>query len=246
MSRLVSKNIKLLVCDMAGTTVNEKGIIYKTLKNTLNNMGFKVKNEQVRNWYGKDKSEVLRTHISQNTAGKDIEKLVKQAEKNLLEELEETYFKDNNVSLMDYNLLIFFEKLRSNGIKVALNTGYPSEFQEKIIDHLHMRNHIDSYISSESVSHGRPHPYMIDKLAEEFKISDNKYIAKIGDTVPDMLEGKNANCGMVIGTLTGAENYENLAKNADFVVKNIMELDDLSSPYQFLTFSFLNLNPIDI
>ena len=188
-------------------------------------MGFNVKNEQVKNWYGKDKIEVLRTHISQHT-NKDIEPLVKQAEKNLLQELEETYFKDNNVSLMDYSLLNFFENLRINGIKVALNTGYPSAFQEKIIDHLHMRNYIDSYISSESVSHGRPYPYMINKLAEEFKICNNKYIAKIGDTVPDMLEGKNANCGMVIGTLTGAESYKNLSKNANFVINNIMELDD--------------------
>ena len=27
----ISRNVKLLVCDMAGTTINEGGIVYKTL-----------------------------------------------------------------------------------------------------------------------------------------------------------------------------------------------------------------------
>ena len=226
MSRLLNKNIKLLVCDMAGTTVKENGIIYKTIKNTLNNMGFNVTEDQMRGWKGKDKKEVLRTHISYHING-DITDLANRAEQILIKDLSRTYFENNNVSLIHYDMFNFFKKLRSCGIKIALNTGYPLEFQEKLIQHLNMEEYIDSYISSDKVKYGRPYPYMIYKLSEEFKLPTTDCIAKIGDTIPDMLEGKNAKCGLTIGTLSGAENYENLSKHSDFVVNNIMDLDDL-------------------
>ena len=35
-------------------------------------------------------------------------------------------------------------------------------------------------------------------------------VAKIGDTQIDMLEGINANCGLVIGVLSGHEKKDNL------------------------------------
>ena len=226
MSRLIAKNIKLLVCDMAGTIVNENGIIYKTMRNTLNNMGFNVRDDQMRGWYGKDKKEVLRKHISYHVYG-NIEPFVNQAEQKLIKDLETLYFEDNNVSLIHYDLFNFFEKLRSNDVKIALNTGYPSKFQEKLISHLNMEEYIDSYISSDKVKYGRPYPYMIYRLAENFKLTSTDCIAKIGDTIPDMLEGINADCGLTIGTLTGVEDKENLSKYSDFVVNNIMDLDDL-------------------
>ena len=42
---------------------------------------------------------------------------------------------------------------------VALNTGYPKVFQDKIIQHFNLQDHIDHYISSEEVSYGRPYLY---------------------------------------------------------------------------------------
>ena len=35
MSKLAQKGISLLVCDMAGTVINEGGLVYETLYNTL-------------------------------------------------------------------------------------------------------------------------------------------------------------------------------------------------------------------
>ena len=47
----------------------------------------------------------------------------------------------SEVKLMHPNLPILFERLRYNGIKMTLNTGYPAELQEKIIDHFHMKDY---------------------------------------------------------------------------------------------------------
>jgi phosphonatase-like hydrolase len=226
MSLLINNNIKLLVCDMAGTTINEGGIIYKAIQTTLTNLGFSINNNETKNWYGRDKNEVIQSYITANS-DKNNSFLIKQAEKDLIKCLEEKYFDNNNVRLVDKDLLTFFNKLRHNNIKVALNTGYPMKLQSKIIDHLGMKESIDAYISSEQVKQGRPHPYMIYKLATDLNIHNTQHIAKIGDTIPDMLEGLNANCGLTIGVLSGAENFNSLFPYSNTVTDNIMNLDDL-------------------
>ena len=52
-------------------------------------------------------------------------------------------------------------------------------------------------------------------------------VAKIGDTQIDMLEGINANCGLIIGVLSGHEKKDNLlSAGADAVVNKITDLDN--------------------
>ena len=88
-----------------------------------------------------------------------------------------------------------------------------------------MRDFIDGYISSESVEHGRPEPFMIKELMNRFNIDNPQEVAKIGDTTMDILEGKNANCGLSIGVLTGAETKEKLINaGADMVLNSVMDL----------------------
>ena len=50
---------KMLVFDMAGTTVNENGIVYKTLYETLKNYGLDVTKREIENWHGANKYEVI-------------------------------------------------------------------------------------------------------------------------------------------------------------------------------------------
>ena len=46
---LLFNNIKLIVFDMAGTTVNEGGIVYKTLLSTMKDYGLNV--SSMENWW---------------------------------------------------------------------------------------------------------------------------------------------------------------------------------------------------
>ena len=49
--KIIYKDIKILVFDMAGTTVNEKGIVYETLYDTMKNFGLNIKKEDINNVY---------------------------------------------------------------------------------------------------------------------------------------------------------------------------------------------------
>ena len=62
----------------------------------------------------------------------------------------------------------------------------------------------DYWVSPDSVDGcGRPYPYMIFKNMQELKLQDVSRVMKVGDTVSDIKEGKNA--GMVsVGIVEGS------------------------------------------
>ena len=222
--KLLGLPVRLAVFDMAGTIINEGGIIYKAINETLDNMGYHSREKERNSWPGRDKKEVMYTHIQKfHDSNTNIGGIVNTAEKNLLTILEREYFTNENIKLMD-NTLELFDYMRRNNVKVALNTGYPSSLQ-KIINHFDLKDNIDAYISSEEVFRGRPYPYMIMELMKKTYIYDPKRVIKIGDTKNDIMEGINANCGLSIGVLSGAEEKDVLNKKANMVLNNIGELE---------------------
>ncbi len=50
MALLMRNKINLLVRDMAGTVINERGIIYSSIKNTLNQLGFQTTEDDMKYW----------------------------------------------------------------------------------------------------------------------------------------------------------------------------------------------------
>ena len=222
---LLDKSIKLLVCDMAGTTVNEGGLVYKTLYETIKGYDIYIKPEDMKNWYGVNKTEVLQHFINTDNEYKYNEAILPQMLDSFKKNLKKKYFEDKSIKLMDPRLPDLFNSFRERGIKIALNTGYSVDIQEALIENLNMRDFIDGYISSESVPHGRPEPFMIQELMARFNITNSKEVVKIGDSINDILEGKNAGCASSLGVLSGAETKENLIKNgADSVLNSVMDL----------------------
>jgi phosphonatase-like hydrolase len=218
----VHPHIRLIICDMAGTTVNEGGIVYKTLVQTIKRYGLEIGDNEIKYWYGVNKTEVLKYFL--NRSGEDDTKLPEMLT-DFKTNLKKNYFEDKTISLINPKLPHLFNTLRERGIKIALNSGFSVDIQEALIDNLEMRNFIDGYISSESVPQGRPEPYMIQELMKRFNIDDPNQVIKLGDSVNDILEGKNAKCFKSIGVLSGAERKQNLLDaGADMILNSVMDL----------------------
>ena len=49
---MLTRNIKMIVSDMAGTTINESGLIYKSIADTLTNLQYPVKKSDILIWHG--------------------------------------------------------------------------------------------------------------------------------------------------------------------------------------------------
>ena len=214
---------RMLVCDMAGTVIHEKGIVYNALFNTIKLINSSIERREINNFYGCNKKEVIDYFVDKQVMNDpEIVKMNLNSEFNYFLKKE---YKDNpNVKLVDSNIPFFFNALRDQDIKVTLNTGYNRDIQNLLIDKFNLLDHIDDYISSEEVSRGRPYPYMINTLMKRNKIEDPTSVIKIGDTVADIIEGKNANCNTV-GVLSGASSKSILHKyNPDYIIDSIIDL----------------------
>ncbi len=213
----------MLVCDMAGTTIQEKGIVYNSLFNTIKLIKPDLLRSDISRFAGYNKNEVIKYYVDQQRMNSpDVVLRNLKSEFNYY--LKKEYMNNESVKLMDKSLPSFFNLLREYDIKICLNTGYNKDIQNLLIDKLNLLDCIDDYISSEEVERGRPYPYMINKLMSRNNVNYPEEVIKIGDSVADIKEGKNAGC-KTVGVLSGADSKEQLLKeNPDIIINNIMDL----------------------
>ncbi len=203
------KEIQLAVFDMAGTTVNENNVVYKTVRNALVKHGVEVTLETVLEFgAGKEKFKAIADILIQTENTSIDANLVFEDFKEMLAE---AYGKLEVTSYDGVEQL--FKTLKSHDVKVVLNTGYDRNTAQSLLDKLGWEpgNQIDALITADDVVKGRPSSEMIDKAMQLFGITDAEKVLKAGDSVIDIEEGKNAHCGITVGVLTGAQAREQLS-----------------------------------
>ncbi|UOE47494.1 HAD hydrolase-like protein [Mucilaginibacter sp. SMC90] len=216
--------IKMVVFDMAGTTVNENNIVYKTVQKAINEAGFNCTLEEVlAEGAGKEKLQAIKS-VLKTYAGNTDEDLARQIYSNFSTQLTDAY--KNNQLLPQPNATELFAALKERNILRVLNTGYSRQVAQSIIDALGWQQgaEYDELVTATDVTGGRPEPDMIIFAADKFKITVAESI-KVGDSAIDIEEGKNAGCALSIGITTGAHTISQLqAADPDYVINNLMEL----------------------
>ena len=216
---------KMVVFDMAGTTVNEDNLVYKTLRKTINAAGYNFSLHQVlTTGAGKEKLKAIRDIVSLSGAV-PLEQLSNKIYTSFLDELTKTY---DRVELKPQpGAEDTFKILRAKNILVILNTGYDEKTAVTILEKLHWEtgNQIDGLITASDVNNNRPNPDMILLAMEKFGIADAGEVIKVGDSIIDIEEGKNAGCKLSVGITTGAHTHEQLASaNPDYIIDHLTEL----------------------
>lgn len=219
--------IKLAVFDMAGTTINENNMVYKTVQQVINDLGYSISLDQVLEYgAGKEKHQAIKDVLKNCTDSTTIDTQAASAFAAFKPKLENAY-SIFDIATFD-GMLPFFEKLKTNGIKVVLNTGYDSKTANKLLSKLEWQvgRDFDALITADDVKNGRPHPDMIQKAMAMFRITDPAEVLKAGDSEIDITEGKNAGCGLTIGVLSGAQTKEQLeAANPDYILNFVTDLE---------------------
>jgi phosphonatase-like hydrolase len=220
--------IKLFVFDMAGTTVNEDNLVYKTLYRAFIISGFNdLELGQVLEYgAGKEKlqatRDVLATVFPDAPDQKGTAERIHKHFRSLLEKAYAT------APVTTYpGSEAFLASLRAQGIKIALNTGYDRPTAKMLLGKLGWTagKEYDVLITASDVSRGRPHPDMILLAMEHTGIADPAEVAKVGDSAIDILEGKNAGCGFTAGVTTGAQTANQLwVAEPDAVVDGLSAL----------------------
>lgn len=221
-------NIQCVVFDMAGTTVNEDNIVYKTLQKALNHFGIGVDLEHVLLYgAGKEKFQAIKDIIYQSHF--ELAESVQLELFNFFLSALDKAYTDFLPQPMP-NAEKVFDILKSKGIKLVLNTGYNRATAESLLTKLKwsLGNQIDLLVTASDVVHNRPMPDMIEFAKNALAIQDFGNIIKIGDSCIDIEEGRNAHCLYSIGITTGAQTRAQLMKaNPDFIFDDLYDLVEL-------------------
>lgn len=218
--------IELVVFDMAGTTVAEGGAVYRCLRDTLKHAGLDVSPEAVREVKGRAKDEALRLLVERAGDGHKLLERLPELHRDFVARICDFYRTSPEVQEMP-GARETFRRLRAAGVMIALNTGFSRDIVDSLLERIGWTEGdlIDATVTSDEVAQGRPHPDMIRSLMHKLNISDPRRIAKVGDTPVDLLEGKNAGCGLTIGVTKGSSTREELERYPhDYLIGTVAEL----------------------
>jgi phosphonatase-like hydrolase len=215
----------MVVFDMAGTTVNENMLVYKTLQKAILEAGFTVTLEQVlAEGAGMEKLDALRAIMKKYTDNQD-ENLIHDIYHRFIDGLEKAY--DENEIFPQDNAVALFRALREKRVRVVLNTGYNRQTAQSLIAKLGwiQGETFDDLVTATDVRQSRPHPDMIELAMQRAGITDAREVAKVGDSVIDIQEGVNAGASLNIGITTGAHTRQQLGSaKPSYIVDNLIEI----------------------
>ena len=219
--------IQLVVCDMAGTTVQDKNEVQTCFSAAADRTGLKADEADLVAMMGWSKKSVFQTLWAQQL-GQDHPEYTAKVETSfdLFRDILEDHYRTQLVYPTE-GCLELFEWLRSQGIKIALTTGFYREVTTIILQRLGWDQGLnadymgtkDSVIQMSLTpseifnQEGRPAPFMIQKAMYRFGITDAKSVINIGDTPSDLASGINANCLFSFGVTNGTHTQEQLAQS---------------------------------
>ncbi|MCR6544268.1 phosphonoacetaldehyde hydrolase [Dehalobacterium formicoaceticum] len=252
----MSKKIEAVIFDWAGTTVDFGSFApVQAFIEAFKQFGVTPTVEEVREPMGMPKWNHIETMMKMTRISEEWEKIHGKAS---TKEDVDTVYAASETSIMgilkDFAepkpfVLQAIKDLRGRNIKVGSTTGYTDEMMSIVVPKAEENGYKpDFWCTPNAVNNvGRPYPYMIFKNFEALGLTDVSSVIKVGDTVADIKEGRNA--GLIsVGVIEGSsimalsegefnalsqeeknreyERVESVYKScgADYIIKNMSEL----------------------
>jgi len=156
------KMIELVIFDMAGTSIDEDNIVYKTIHSCIQSDGMEVSLETVLlQGAGKEKwraiSDIIEFVEGQPAAKARIDKIHMEFKGNL-----ESAYQNTEMKIFP-SVQTVMEYLRKRNIKIAFNTGYNSHIARMILSKVNIEigKDVDVLVTADDVTSARPAPDMI-------------------------------------------------------------------------------------
>ena len=215
MSPESDRSITLVVLDWAGTTVDFGCFApVESFARALRRHGVTPTPELVRGPMGLAKLDHLRALLA-DPGLSDQWKAHHHGrawdESDLSRIYHEDYIPLQMEAIVDHDRLVpgllpVVEALRSMGLKIATSTGYFPEAARLVFDSATRQGYVrDLDVLPSEVVGGRPAPWMIFRAMERLGVYPPSRVVKVGDTVADILEGKNAGAWSVGVIATSSE-----------------------------------------
>jgi phosphoglycolate phosphatase-like HAD superfamily hydrolase len=116
---------------------------------------------------------------------------------------------------------------KTAGLRLAIATNDNQTGTLAELSHLGIDDAIDMIVCADSGMDSKPSPAALLHIAKRLGAMPNR-LAMVGDTATDLLAGRSAGAGMVVGVLSGLGTHGHLAPLADAIVTDIHGLTTAS------------------
>jgi phosphonatase-like hydrolase len=197
--------IRLVMLDVGGTIIQDRGDVPDALQGAFAKRGITVTAEEIAQWRGASKREVVRHFASERSAAKGSD----------LETLLTAIYADFNARVIEIYKDVppiagaetAFRKLIQSGFLLASSTGFGREVAASIFQRLGWEKYFAAMITSDDVTEGRP---AIFQAMEAARVADVAEVIVAGDTPLDLQAGTNAGVRGVVGVLSGVSKEDRL------------------------------------
>jgi phosphonoacetaldehyde hydrolase len=205
--------IKLVVFDWAGTTI-DFGCVAPAgaFVATFATKGVEVTLAEARAPMGLHKKDHIRAMLCAESVGAkwraavgrdwndaDVEELYRDVTPRQVEAAE-------RYSELISGVVPTVKELRQRGVKIAATTGYFREAANVVLAAAKRQGYEPDFaICADDVPAGRPAPWMIFRCMEALNVYPPAAVVKVGDTVVDIEDGRNAGCWSVGVVHTSSE-----------------------------------------
>lgn len=219
---------RLAALDMAGTTVDEGGLVYAAVEAAVADaVGGPVPHDLLQRWKGTSKEEAI-AGLLHDLGEDDSPGRVAKVFDVFAERLTDAYRATPPVPVA--GVLETFETLRRSGVRVALQTGYSADIAGSLMAGLGwgVGETVDALVTSDRVAASRPAPYLVFHCMEATGVADVRQVLTAGDTPNDLAAGMNAGARFVVGVTTGSFSREQLlAEPHTHLLDSVAELPTL-------------------
>lgn len=216
-------DMRLVVLDMAGTTVADGGLVERAFAAAARHVGADPAAgiDHVRATMGESKISVFRHLFGEEAKAQDANEAFEAAYADLVDAGEVAALPGAREAI---------EELTAQGRTVALSTGFARPTQDAILAALGWQDLVPlTLCPADAGGRGRPYPDMVLTAFLRTRAVDAvRQVAVVGDTSYDMLSGVRAGAGLVAGVLTGAHDARALkSAGATHVLGSVAELPGL-------------------
>jgi phosphonoacetaldehyde hydrolase len=195
-----NKKVTTVIFDWAGTIVDygcfAPAVVFVA---AFKKKGIDITLEQARLPMGLEKKEHIKTICQMEEVSENWRQVSgKEFTDNDIDDIYNFFIPMQLSILPEYSELIpgaldTIEYLKSQNIKIGSTTGYNTTMMNIVVEESRKRGlEVDSLVCADEVPGGRPYPWMVYKNAISLREYPLDTFVKVGDTVPDILEGVNA------------------------------------------------------
>jgi len=217
---------QLIIFDLAGTTVQDNGEVPESFSTALAQHGVHVTSEQLRKVRGSSKKQAVSDLLPDTPEKIEQGKLVYES---FCKQLSARYQTSGVKSIAGSESV--FARLRQQGVKVVLNTGFDLQITQLLLTALEWNEStVDAVVCGDDVERGRPAPDLIHESMKRAGVVDPLHVANVGDTSLDLYAGQNAQVRWNIGVLSGAHDRHELEQAPHtHLIDSVAEILDLWS-----------------